>query len=114
MLFDESVLTDLDQADADTDIESLLVPAEGEVADGRAQTVGDFFCLPDRAVEHQYAEFVAAQSGQAVAGADAVRHQVGDLFQQLVTGQVSAGVIHDFELIEVEVTDRMRPVLVPG
>src|SRR5690625_4506171 len=53
-------------------------------------------------LRQQYSEFVAAQSGHQVAGADAVCEAVGDGLQEGVAGVVSESVVDLFEPVEVE------------
>ena len=60
------------------------------------------------AAAHQNAELVAAQARDGVGGAHMGLQQSGDVAQQPVAGRMSAGIVDDFELIQVHVQQRMR------
>ena len=94
---------DLGEADRDADVHDAVLPDEAEVADRLAQVLGDALRRVERAVLQQHAELVAAEAGERVGRADAGLHDARDLLEQPVAGLVTAGVVDDLELVEVEV-----------
>ena len=98
------------QADADADPEEGVVPDKaeffGDVPDGFGEVTG----IVDRASFEQYPEFVAAQPCQCVRLAQLHAKLDGQLLEQLVTGDMSAGVIYHLEVVEIQVTQRMAVV----
>ena len=97
-----AVAADLDEADADADLEHLVLPDEAEVPHRRADVVGDLPRLVERAAEQQHAELVAAEPGHGVGLADLLADQRGDAAQQAVAGDVAAGVVHRLEAVEIQ------------
>ena len=95
-------------ADADAEAEGAIVPHELVVADRRTQVLGGLHGLIEVAALEQYAELVAAEPRQGVAPADLRLEQVTELVQQGVAGTVPAGIVDDFELVEVEIQQRIR------
>ncbi len=95
-------------ADARADREETALPAETVTAHQAQQVVGDRHRLVLRAVLEQHAELVAAEPRERVAGAHLRLHHPRELLQELVAGQVAAGVVHDLELVEVDVEQGMR------
>jgi hypothetical protein len=63
---------------------------------------------PVRAVHilHQDREFVPAEAGQGVRGPGGLLQAVGHDHEQSVAGDVSEGLVHQFEAIDVHVDDR--------
>ena len=55
----------------------------------------------------QYPKLITAQPGQSVASPDVAAQKPGDLLEQFIAGNVSAGIINDFELIKVEIKQYM-------
>ena len=106
---------DGDEPDARADGEGLLAPGEAE----RLERAVELRHLPlrfdERAARHQHGELVAAQPGHEVDLAHRVLEQGGDPAEQLVAGQVAAGVVDQLELVEVHVAQGMggaeRPAL---
>ena len=106
-----AVAADLDEPDADPDLEHLVLPDEAEVPHGRADVIGDLARLVERAAEQQHAELVAAESCHGVRLADLLADQRGDAAQQAVAGDVAAGVVHRLEAVEVQVAEHVGDVL---
>jgi hypothetical protein len=101
---------DRHQPDADADLERLVQPHEAEVAHRLAQLVGDALRPVEPAAFQQHAELVAAEARQDVRLAQLSAQDRGELAQQLVAGDVAAGVVHDLELVEVDVEQRVMLV----
>jgi hypothetical protein len=57
-------------------------------------------------------EFVSTKSREHVAWPRLPLQDLGYRAQQLVAGEMTAGIVHDFELIEVQEDKRMRDVSV--
>src|SRR5262249_40879254 len=55
----------------------------------------------------QRTEFVAAEAGEDITAAQLLADQPGNLADQGVSGRMSAGVVDDLELIEIEVEQRV-------
>ena len=92
-------------ADARGDVEP---PARD--LEGCGEAIRDPICDRDRfraVVEpvEQHRELVATQAGEHVGAAHQRLHAVGDLDEQLVAGAVPERVVHDLEVIDVEVQD---------
>src|SRR5438132_256095 len=102
---------DDDHPDAHADLEDFLVPHETEVGDCLAQLLGDFKGLAFVALHEQYAEFVATEARKSVGPADVVLERCPELEQEAVAGHVSAGVVYDLELVEIEEHDGVCAVL---
>ena len=85
--------------------------------DGEDESLRDATGRVRIGIEQQQAEFIAAQSGQEMicrgfglrvrytAMRDALFHDLGDFLQQGITGCMAAGVIDQFELIEVDIAE---------
>src|SRR6185369_9840410 len=88
--------------------ERALVPDEAELADELAQVLGGAQRLVHRAALEQHAELVAAEPRERVAPANLRFEQRADLLEQRVAGVVAARVVHNLELVEVEIEHRVR------
>ena len=80
---------------------------EAVVAHRLADLLGDARGLLERAMLRQDAEFVAAEPRDDVGRTHVPLQQRGDVPQQAVAGRVPAGVVHDLELVQVDVQQRM-------
>ncbi len=100
-------LVDRHEADARADREHVLFPAEAVVRDPFADLGRDTRRLLQRAMLHQDAEFVTAEPRDRVAPAHRVLQQQRNLPQQLVARAVTAGVVDDLELVEIEIAQRV-------
>src|SRR5215471_13413599 len=100
-------VTERHEADADADLEHLFAPDKTESADPRQKVLGNALGRLRRTVIEEYRELVAAQTSDAVTIADDRAEHPGDVPQQFVTSRVTTGVIYDFEVIEVEVEQRV-------
>ena len=78
-----------------------------EVADGLSQLVGDSQRVIRRAVLEEHAELVASQAGERIALAQALEQHGADLAHELVAGGVTAGVVDDLELVQIEIHHRV-------
>src|SRR6185295_5593995 len=84
--------------------------------DGVLQRALDALGDPDRVaglvdVLEQHGEFVAAEAGDGVAGADGLLEAPRGLDQELVAGAVAHGVVDELEAVEVEEEDAEEAVL---
>jgi len=66
-----------------------------------------------RGVGHQDDEFLATVAGQGIARPDVAARHVGQVHQCAVTRIVAEAVIQQFEIVDIEQTDRQRGVLAP-
>jgi len=94
-------------ADAGADGERARPPYELILLHCSEQRVGDADRVGHRAIVQQQPELVAAQPRQCVVAAHPVLQEVRELSDQFVAGDVTAGVVDDLELIEVQVADRV-------
>ncbi len=88
--------------------ERAIPPHEGVMLDRFEQAVRHHDRIVDAAVVQEQPEFVAAQAGERVIASDPTLQDVRELPEQLVAGDVAAGVVDDLELIQVQVADRVR------
>ncbi len=105
-----AVAADLDQTDADADIEYLVLPDEAVVIDGAHHIVGDLPRFLERAAHQQQREFIAADAPGGIRIADGLFDERGDLAQHVVARGMAAGVVHHLEPIEVQIAQGMRDV----
>ena len=103
---------EIDEADARPDAERPVVPDEVEFDDRLAQLVGDAERVFLRAVLEEHAELVATEAGERVALAQQLLEQHAHLPHELVASGVAARVVHDLELVEVEVQHGVMPAVV--
>jgi len=98
---------DGDKTDADADIEGIIPPGKAEFLDPGEQALrGPLGDLGVTALE-QDAEFIAAQARNGIRVADSAAQYGGKLAQKLVTGDMTAGVINDLELVKIHITKRV-------
>ncbi|MNZ45056.1 hypothetical protein D3C78_626970 [compost metagenome] len=95
-------MRDVHQAEADGGHERPTLPDKMQVLHRLAQAFGYFFRSLRRTVFQQYPELVTAQTGQGVALAQSRLQQRTDMPQQLVTRGMPAGVVDQFELVQIE------------
>ncbi len=105
---------DLDQPDADADVEDLVLPDEAVAADRAHDVVGDLPGLLERAADQQDAEFVAAETRDGVRVADRFLDDAGDFAQQVVAGEVPALVVDRLEAVEVQVAEHVAAAVRVG
>src|SRR5580658_3622167 len=98
---------DRHHADAGAEAEHPVLPGEAEVAYSLAQRLGGAHRLIERAALQQYAEFVAAEARQRIAPAHLGFQQCAHLAEQRIAGAVTAAVVDDLELVDVEVAQRV-------
>jgi hypothetical protein len=96
---------DRDEADAGCDGEGPLPPGEAEGLEGAMETGHLPFGFGKRAAGHEHGELVAAQPGHEVGLAHGVLEQGGHPAEELVAGEMAAGVVDDLELVEVQVAE---------
>src|SRR6266699_2242935 len=99
------------QPDADADAEGTCLPHEMEVGDGLSQLLANAQRVVRRAVLEEHAELVAPQAGERIALAQALEQHGADLAHELVAGGVTAGVVDDLELVQIEIHDCVVPAL---
>ena len=85
-----------------------------EVRDVLSQLIGNAQRVIRRAVLEEHAELVTPQAGERVALAQALEQHGADLAHELVAGGVTAGVIDDLELVQVEIHHRVVPAELCG
>ena len=102
------------QPDADADAEGTGLPHEMEVGDGLSQLLANAQRVVRRAVLEEHAELVAPQAGERIALAQALEQHGADLAHELVARGVTAGVIDDLELVQVEIHHRVVAAQVRG
>ncbi len=104
------VVVDRDRHDTDAraEPEGTLLPGELEIADRLAQRLGGAHGFVERAALEQDSEFVAAEAREGIAPAHLRFEQGADLAEQRVAGAVAAGVVDDFELIQIQAAERIR------
>ena len=94
-------------ADARADGERARTPDELILLHCLEQCVRDAHRIRHGAVVQQQPELVAAESCERVVAAHATLQELGELSQQLVARDVTARVVDDLELIEIEITHRV-------
>jgi hypothetical protein len=104
----------MDYANARADGERSAFADKAKVAYALLQFIGDANGLMHWAVLEQYAEFVAAQAGKRISFTHLLLQQRAHLPQKLIAGCVSAGVVYDFELIEIQVHHHVLSLLIGG
>ena len=77
-----------------------------------AQCLGDAQGLIEPAILQQNPEFVAAQARERIADSNPGLQHAGDLLEQLVPGGVTASIVDQLELIQVEVQQRVAAIRV--
>ena len=105
-----AVARDLDQADADADVEDLVLPHEAEIVHRAAHVVGDLARLFQRAAHQQHAELIAADARHGIRVAHRVAQDLGDIAQHGVAGHMAAGVVDGLEAIQVQVAQHVRAI----
>ncbi len=105
---------DGDDADARLHRIALLAEREAVCGDRLADLVRDPLCRRQPAMLQQHAELIAPQACQGIARSHPLEHQVAQLSQQLVPGQVAAGVIDPLETVQVEKTQRVLAMPLGG
>jgi hypothetical protein len=95
------------EADADADIERPVLPHEAVLADLEAHGFGVLRRPVQTAPLQQHAELVAAEAREHVRVADFALQQRRHLLEQLVAGDVAAGVVDHLELVDVDITQRV-------
>ncbi len=83
----------------------IVMPFEAVGADEREYFFGHAPGLRQRTVFHEYTEFIAAQPGQRITGSDLGTQQFTQLSQHGITGQVTAGIVDDLEVIQVDIAN---------
>src|SRR3977135_4587497 len=78
------------------------------------QLVADAQCVIRWTFLEEHAELVAPQAGEGIALAQALEQHGADLADELVAGGVTAGVVDDLELVEVEIHHRVVAVQFRG
>ena len=89
----------------------VLLPGEAVIADAPGGRFGDARRLLGRAISHQYAEFIAAQTRDGVGGAHMRLQQSCHVAQQPVAGRMTAGIVDHLELVQVDVQQRVRTIV---
>ena len=98
---------DFHDANAHAHRQHATLPDEAVIADRLTQGIGDAQRLLERAIGEQNPELVAAEPGERIARAHARLQHAGDLPQQLIPGGVPAGIVDQFELIEIEIQEHV-------
>ena len=88
-------------------VEHAVLPDEAIIANRLAQALRDAQRLIQRAALQQDAELIPAQARQRVAAAHPRLQHPGDLLQQLIAGRMSAGIVDQLELIQIQIQQRM-------
>ena len=101
---------DFHQADADADVENLVLPDESIFVDRAHHVVRYLPRLFQRAADQQQRELIAADAPHRVRIAHRVLDQRGHLAQHVVAGGMPAGVVHDLESIEIQIAQRVRAI----
>src|SRR5258706_10064848 len=110
----EHSIGDMDYANARADGERSAFADKAKVGYALLQLIGDANRLMHRAILEQYAEFIAAQTGKRISFTHLLLQQRAHLSQELIAGCVSAGIVDDFELIEIQVHHHVLSPLVGG
>ncbi|MNK98382.1 hypothetical protein D3C87_1187440 [compost metagenome] len=105
------VLRNMHQTDTHGGHEWPALPYEVQVLHGQAQVLGNFLRRLRPTVLQQDAELVAPQAGQRIALAQPGLQQRADMPQQLITRRMAAGIVDQFELVEVKEHQGMPPRL---
>ncbi len=93
---------------ADAGRERLRFPLEDEIAQARAQALGDTFDTRLVVAVQQHAELVATQPRERVLALQACLEAQRDLAQHGVAGCVAAGIVDDLEAVEIEEQQRRQ------
>ena len=101
------VCGDRHHADAGAKPKHALFPVEAEIAHRLAQRFCHAHRFIERAALKQDTELVAAQSRQRIAPTHLRFQQRADLPKERITGAMSAAVVDDLELIDVQITKRI-------
>ena len=72
-----------------------------------AHLIGDLPRLVERATHQQHAELIAAEAADEVGIAHRAAHQLGDVAQQTVAGQVTARVVDHLEAVQIQITQHV-------
>ena len=104
-------LVDRYQTDAGANTETPAIVDEAEVVHAVADLLRHALRLLGGAVFQNDAELVATQARQRVAVAHRGRQQFGHLLQQLVAHRMPAGIVDQFELVEVDIHQGVRAVI---
>src|SRR5215472_3173590 len=96
---------DRHDADAGTEAEHPVLPGEAEVAHALAECLRGAHRLIEGAALEKNAELVTAQARERIPPADLRFEQRPDLAEERVAGAVTAGVVDDLELVDVEVAE---------
>lgn len=91
------------QADAGAHPQALAVVHEAVALHAVTHPLRGALGLVRPAVRQDDGKFIAPQAGQGVAVAHRVGQQLGHLLQQLVAGAVAAGIVDQFELVQIDV-----------
>ena len=91
-----------DQADARSEAEGTLTPNEPEAADCFAQAISEAQGLIHCAVFQQDRKFITTQPSQSIAPTDFAFQQRAQLTQQRIARVVAAGIVHDAELVQIQ------------
>ncbi|MNG74352.1 hypothetical protein D3C79_328330 [compost metagenome] len=98
---------DMGDACAGADVINFPFPKKRVLADMANQLLRQGFGLFPLAVEQDQAKFIAAEPGQAIAVAQVMFHQLGDIPQQRVACGMAGTVIDRLEAVEIEEDQRM-------
>jgi hypothetical protein len=95
-------LFDVNQPDAYADVERAAIPDKPQLLHAKSEAFGNLQRISAVAMLQKNAKLVAAQSREEITSLKATLQRVGRLPQQCVARGVTAGIIDDFELIEIE------------
>src|SRR5690606_10962195 len=104
-------VTDLYEADRNSDIENLVLPDEAIVGDRDADIRSNLPRLFDRTAYEECAELIAAESPDEVRVADLVLYEVCHFPEHVVAGLVPAAVVDRLEAIKVHVREHVHAFL---
>ena len=103
---------DLHDADAHADVHRAVLPFETVFANGLAQIVGHLCGTLSRTVLQQQSELIAAQPRDGVVSANAGLEEPCDLLEQTIAGLMTAGVVDELELIQIEIQQHVRGICI--
>jgi hypothetical protein len=103
-----------DWADAETDREDLTLNGKVKLLNCMAKAFGNHNGVGFHGIAQDDGKLVAAQSREKIRGTDGCTDQCGCFAEKAVAGGVATCIVHDFELIEIEEEEKMRPILILG
>ena len=95
------------QSDTDANVETRAVPYEAKSTNGFSQVFGQAFRLYEIAMLDDDTELVTSKPGERIALTHLIAQHRTHLLQKVIACCVTAGIVDDFELIEIQIAKRV-------